>query len=74
MSIIGVGPGIASSGWTVHGPPNLLYGGSQVSFLETQRPGCDVDHPPPSSAEFLTEQNCTPTCTPPSVLSWRVIG
>ena len=30
---------------------NLLYNGYWVSFLEVEKPGIDVHHPPPSSAK-----------------------
>ena len=33
------------------GPPSLLYNGYWVSFLGVKRPGSDVNHPSPSSAE-----------------------
>ena len=29
------------------GPPNFLYYGYRVSFLGVNRPGRDVNHPPP---------------------------
>jgi hypothetical protein len=32
-------------------PPSLLYNGYRVSFCGVKRPGRDVDHPLPSSAE-----------------------
>jgi hypothetical protein len=32
-------------------PPSLLYDGYRVSFPLVKRPGCGIDHPPPSSAE-----------------------
>ena len=32
-------------------PPNLLYNGYRVSFLEVKKPGIDVHHPPPPSAK-----------------------
>ena len=34
------------------GPPSFLSNEHRVSFLEVKRPGRDVDHPPPSSAEI----------------------
>jgi hypothetical protein len=33
------------------GLPSLLYGGYRVSLPRVKRPGRDVNHPPPSSAE-----------------------
>jgi len=33
------------------GPPSLPYNGYRVSFPGVKRPGCGIDHPPPSSAE-----------------------
>ena len=33
------------------GPPSLLYNGYRVFFSGVKRPGCGVNHPPPSSAE-----------------------
>jgi hypothetical protein len=33
------------------GPPNLLYNGYRVSFLEVKKTCIDVHHPPPSSAK-----------------------
>ena len=33
------------------GPPNLMYNGYLVSFPGVKRPGRDVDHPLPSTAE-----------------------
>jgi hypothetical protein len=32
-------------------PPSLLNNGQLVYFAGVKRPGCDADHPPPSSAE-----------------------
>jgi hypothetical protein len=34
------------------GPPSLLHSGYRVCFPGEKRPGRDVDHPPPSSAEI----------------------
>jgi hypothetical protein len=34
------------------GPSSLLYTGYRVYSPEVKRPGCGVDHPPPSSAEI----------------------
>jgi hypothetical protein len=33
------------------GPPSLLNNGYRLSFPGLKRPGTDVDHPPPPSAE-----------------------
>jgi len=33
------------------GPTSLLYNGYQVSFPEVKRPGCGIDHLPPSNAK-----------------------
>ena len=33
------------------GPPSLPYSGYWVSFSKVKRPGCRVDHAPPSGAE-----------------------
>jgi hypothetical protein len=32
-------------------PPSLLYNGYRLSFKGVKRPGLDVNHSPPSSAE-----------------------
>jgi hypothetical protein len=33
------------------GPPSLLYNEWRVSFPGVKRPGCGINHPPPSSTE-----------------------
>ena len=41
------------------GPPVLPSNGYQHSFLGVQRPGCEVDHPPSSSAMVKNERSYT---------------
>jgi len=54
------------------GPPSLLYNGYRVSFLGVKQPGCDVDHPPPSSAEV--KERVALHLYSPSGPSWPVLG
>jgi len=41
------------------GPPRLLFNGYPGYYLGVNRPGRDVDHPPPSSVEVKNEWSCT---------------
>jgi len=53
---IPMGPRFSAPIQTCHGGlPNLLYSGYQVSFLGVKRPGHDIDHPLPTSAEAKEE-------------------
>jgi hypothetical protein len=36
-------------------PPSLLYNGYRVFLRGKVRPGCDIDHSPPSSVEVIEE-------------------
>jgi hypothetical protein len=42
------------------GGHNLLFRGYEDAFAGWKRPGRDVDHSPPSSAEVKNEYSCTP--------------
>ena len=56
------------------GPPSLLYNGYGV-FPGVKRPGCGVDHPPPSSAEVKERvELCMHFLSGPwwSVLGWTL--
>jgi hypothetical protein len=53
-------------------PPSLLYNRYRFSSPGVKRPGCDVDHPPPSSAE-VKERVELYVCFP-SGPSWPVLG
>ena len=39
------------------GPPSNIYNGYRVSFPGVKRPGSDVNHPPPSSADVKERIN-----------------
>jgi hypothetical protein len=39
------------------GPLSLLYNGYQVSFPGLRWPGCDINHPPPSSTEVKEREH-----------------
>jgi hypothetical protein len=43
----------------LRGPPSLLFNGCRGSFLGVKRPGFEVDHSSPSSAEVKSEWSCT---------------
>jgi len=53
-------------------PPNLLYNGYWVSFLEVKWLGQGIDHPPPSSAEV--KERVEVYLFSPSGPSWPVLG
>jgi hypothetical protein len=54
------------------GPPSLLYNGYLVSFPGVKQPGCDVNHPPPSSTEVKGRVELY--LYSPSGPSWPVLG
>ena len=54
------------------GPPSLLYNGYRVFPGGKERPGCDVDHQPPSSAEV--KKRVELYLYSPSGPSWTVLG
>jgi hypothetical protein len=74
------GPGIESRlGARFSAPVQTGPGAHQASykmgtgsFLGVKRPGCGVDHPPPSSAEV--KERVVVYLYPPSGPSWPVIG
>jgi hypothetical protein len=74
------GLGIASWGGQIFrscpdwswGPPSLLYDGYQVCFQGVKRPGCGINHLPPSSAEVKERVELYLYC--PSGPSWTVLG
>jgi hypothetical protein len=56
----------------VWGPPSLLYNGYRVSFPGVKRPGCGVNHTPPSGVEVQKSVQLYVYST--SGLSWLVTG
>jgi len=54
------------------GPPSLLYNDYRLFLGVVKRPGCGVDHPPPSDAAVIERVELYPYSTsgPP----WPVVG
>jgi hypothetical protein len=51
------------------GPPSLLYKMGTGSFLGVKRPGCGIDHPPPSSAKVKERVRAIPL-----LLLWALVA
>jgi len=60
--LVQTGPGVHPTSYTM----------GIGSFPEVKRPGCGVDHPPPSSAEV--KERVELYFYSPSGLSWSVLG
>jgi hypothetical protein len=54
------------------GPPSVLGAIGTGTFPGVKRPGCDVDQPPPSSAEV--KERVELYLFSPSVPLWHVLG
>ena len=54
------------------GPPSFLFNGYRGYYPGVNRPGREVDHPPPSSVEVKNEWSCT--SAPPYAHSWHGQG
>jgi hypothetical protein len=59
-------------GWYFLRQSSLLYNGYWISFPRVKRPGCGIDHAPPSSSKVkeMVELNLYS----PNGLSWPVLG
>jgi hypothetical protein len=72
LGIILVEAGFSTPDWTAPGAHPASYTASTMLFLDVKQLECDVNHPPPSSAE-VKERVELFLCSP-SVPLWHVIG